>query len=672
LKRVLGPLFLLWTGVILVLYYAVQKPGLLHASAGLADTFWTLLVTAIILFNAYGSGKRILHLFKFEAQDSIEFLLLSLGVGLGTLALLGLFFSTIQLARTKILTIFQVGLAIYYVFRNDFKTLRVQVQALASKLNLSFSQYSFAAKISFFLLLAFSFLLTLVPPFEAFDALSYHLAQPARILQDGGLRAIDLPLQFWFPNLTENVYLWALGMGSERASQLLHFSWAVLSTLLLWYWTSKVWDNEISRKTLLLLATMPSLPLVASWAYADMTLVYYSIAALYAFVHYRITKTNSWLFVVALMSGFAMSVKYTSLTVPVTCGLLLLLHRPLTKSISNAVQFSILSIMTALPYYIRNTVLMDNPFYPFVFGGRFWDDFHAAWLADAGTGIGWNALQLFLLPLNTLLGHRDANFFDGRMGPLFLILAPFALWVFFRQARLSSRLAYNPYEAAGWSLLSIGVFSLFSFAAWSFGVINSSGLWQSRLLFPALIPFAIPSALAWDSLKQFDTAKLRISFLTNALVGIVVVLTLTDTGIFVLQRNPFAVALGAQSREQYIARIDPSYAALMNRIAELPADAFVYSLFEPRSYGLARTIQPDPINANFAHDVYLYQTPDAILRQWKAKQYTHVMVYERGLDFAKGAVKFTPDMQKALQATLARLILISQTPDHIYSLYKIP
>jgi hypothetical protein len=666
LKKYAGILFLAWTGVLVVAYYVVQKPALLDAFTGLMDTIHTLLVAAILLFNAFGIGKRILYWIKYASEDSVDHLLLSGGIGLGAMGLLGLFVSAIQLAHGNVLTIFQIALLLFFLLRNDLKTLWTELNSLASNLNRSFSQYSLFTKLALILPFSFSFLLTLVPPFEAFDALFYHLAQPARILQDGGLRALDIAPHFWFPNLTENVYLWVLGMGSERATQMVHFSWMSLSVLLLWHWAEKTWNAEIGRKTLLLLAAMPALPMLASWAYADMALVYYSIGALYAFTQYRVTKTPQWLTTIALMSGFAMSVKYTSFVVPLACGLLLLLHRPLRRSISDAARFSMIAILAALPYYARNAILMHNPFYPFLFGGRYWDDFRAAWYADSGTGIGWNALQLFLLPLNTLLGHYDANFFDGRMGPLFLILAPFTIWILISLARHDS--------AEGWSLLAIGVFSLLSFAAWTVGVVNSSALWQGRLLFPALIPFAIPSALAWDSLKAFDTSRLRISFLVNALVAMVLVLTVFDNGIFVLQRNPLAVALGAQSRQRYIERINPSYAALMTLMDQLPADAHVYSLFEPRTYGLPRQTQPDPIIYNFAYDVYRYTTPEAIVQHWKSTGYTHVVVYERGLAFMTeaGSSKFTAAIQTTLEATLQSLKLVGQTPDMIYSVYQIP
>jgi hypothetical protein len=308
---------------------------------------------------------------------------------------------------------------------------------------------------------------------------------------------------------------------------------------------------------------------------------------------------------------------------------------------------------------------MHNPFYPFLFGGRYCDPSCGEW-SDPGTGIGWNALQIVLLPLNVILGHRDQNFFDGRTGPLFLILAPLAVWILFSRARQDSD--------QGLSLQTIGMFCAVSFAAWAFGVINSFRLWQARLLFPAVIPFAIPAALGWDMLKAFDSSKFKISFFSNVVIVCVLVLTLFDNTVFVLQRNPLAVAFGAQSRTRYIERVNPSYAALMQIMAELPAEARMYSLFEPRSYGLPRLTQPDTVNYNFSNDLALYETPVQIVQHWKEAGYTHIIVYERGLSMGADdpSNSFNATRREALRETLEMLKLVKQTPDKVYSIYHIP
>ena len=660
-------LFLLWIGIVLSAYYVVQKPGLYYAFTGMVDTIWTLLVASLLLFNAYGIGTRILSRLGLKSIDEVDHLLLGCGVGLGGLGLLGLGLSLAQIARAPIFSFLIAFLAAFFLFNKDLGRLLVDLKAFMTHWRLSFSQFDLFSKIVTVLPFLFSFLLTLVPQFEAFDALLYHLAQPARVLQDGGLQPVDIP-HFWFPNLTENVYLWALALGSERAAQIIHFAWGTFSVLLLWRWAVKVWNVEVERKALLLLAGIPVLPMLASWAYADMALAFYAIAALYALTLSEKTKSPAWVWLTGILAGLAMTVKYTSFTVPLACGLLILFwgRKSLTRALIHAAQFSLITLVIAAPWYVRNTFFMGNPFYPFAFGGRFWDAFRAEWYSGAGTGIGWDAPQLVLLPLNVVLGYRDQNFFDGRLGPLFLILAPAAVWILLSEIRQDSH--------RGRSLQAISTFSTLTFAAWTFGVINSNHLWQARLLLPGLIPFAIPTALGWDRLSSLDSSRFRISFFANVVVAAIIALTLFDNGVFVLQRNPLAVAFGAQSRAGYIARINPSYAELMQTMDELPEDAYVYSLFEPRSYSLPRRIQPDAINYNFSYDLYLYKTPSEMIHHWKTQGYTHILVYERGLNLGADdpASQFTPARRAALRETLESLELVKQTPDKVYSIYRIP
>jgi hypothetical protein len=578
---------------------------------------------------------------------------------------IGLFFSLLRLAHPPLLRLALLILTLLFLGSGVLRRLQKEARELAHEMRLHLNVFKTSERLALSLLLLLPLSLTLAPQFEAFDALFYHLAQPARLLQEGGLQPLNIP-HFWFPNLTENLYLWGLAFKSERSAQVMHYTWGILSAALLFLWSSRTWNAEIGRKTALLLAAIPALPLLASWAYADMALCFYTAAALYLLSRFKTAPSAASLNTLSIACGLAMGVKYTSFVLPLACGILLLRQRPFAGAIRTAAHFSALAIFTALPWYLRNAVFMHNPFYPFAFGGRYWDDFLARWYAAPGSGLGWDALSLLRLPLDATLGYRDANYVDGRIGPLFLILLPAALWILLTAPRRDS--------AQTWSLTSIGLFAALSAAAWTVGVVNSAALWQTRLLLPALLPFAIPSALGWQALSKLDTSNLRLSFLFNVIVALVVALNVFEFGIFTLQRNPLAVAFGARTREQYIARVNPPYAALLELTHTLPPDASLYSLFEPRSYALPRRVQPDPILANFAHDLFLYKTPEEILRQWKAQGYTHILVYEGGRQYLleNNSDYQSPSLQTALSETLSLLQLTRQTPDGVYSIYRIP
>ena len=63
-----------------------------------------------------------------------------------------------------------------------------------------------------------------------------------------------------------------------------------------------------------------------------------------------------------------------------------------------------------------------------------------------------------------------------------------------------------------------------------------------------------------------------------------------------------------------------------------------------------------------------------MVQQWKMDGYTHVLVYERGvqLDAALTSNQATTIRQAALKETLERLELVNQTPDKVYTIYRIP
>ncbi len=117
--------------------------------------------------------------------------MLGWGIGLGALGLLGLFFAALHLANATVLTTVQILLAVFFLVRGDAISLRSQMRSLASQLHLSFSRYSLFTRIVLALTALFSFLLTLAPPFEAFDVLINHLALPASLLQNWWFAAAE-------------------------------------------------------------------------------------------------------------------------------------------------------------------------------------------------------------------------------------------------------------------------------------------------------------------------------------------------------------------------------------------------------------------------------------------------------------------------------------------------
>jgi hypothetical protein len=670
MKRIFRALvFFIWMGFILSAFYGVQKPLLMTMVKGVAGSLWTIAIWLILIMDGLGIGNFLFQKVIRISLQPVERVLLGGGIGLGTLGfagfLLGLF------GWTSPIVLISIQLGLFLVLRQVFSTVINDLRETSIYIYSGMIPAPLWVKIAVGSTLLFAFLLAIAPPADAFDALFYHLVEPQRIINNAGLQPSSIP-HSWFPALPEGIFLVAQSAGSVRATQLLHLTWAIYSILLIWYWAKTVWNEKIARTALVIIISMPSFYLLASWAYTDFTLTFFGLVGIYAvfkaFQDIPDQPQLGWIILSGVSAGMAMGVKYTSFLVPVSIVILIILWNK--KNLLLAAKlggfFILIAVLVASPWYIRNWVVMGNPFYPFIFGGQYWDEFRANWYAQPGTGIGWNLRELILLPLNATLGHRDANYYDGRIGPLYLILAPLTLYYLLTSKQCSKKQKN--------SLNTILLFSLLSFLAWTLGVINSSALWQTRLLFPALIPFALTTALGFLAIENLDTPKLNLSFIFNFFLIIIVAINLIDATIFVTQRNPLASALGLEPPEAYLSRVQPGYAQAVELLDQTPVDAKIYMILEPRSYYMNRDVQPDPILDNFAHDFYLYDNPNNIFLTWQSDGYTHVLLYRRGLEYLadNNSLKFTKEHQAALDDLIQdHLNLISKTADGAYELYEI-
>lgn len=650
-----------WSGFVVAAYFVVQKPLAMQVADHLMALAWTLIVTSMLLFNALALGTVTLERFIPDVADNPFRLALAGGIGLGELGLLGFAFAATGASKLWILLAAQILLLGWFYWRGTVQSTFLLIKSSFAQIKSSETLVPAWMKWAAILAVILTFLMTLLPPADAFDALLYHLTIPERWLQDGGLQAYNFP-HYWFPGLVEGVYFWGLGLGSEIVPQQIHFAWAIFTALLVWDWARGLWGERTAWWALMLLISMPSVLLLASWAYTDLALVFFGVAMLYTLAYGREQANTRWWVLSAISAGMAMGVKYTSFVMPVTGVILISIWKFPEKrdGLVEILRFALLTVITAAIWYLRNWIWMDNPLYPFLFGGRYWDPFRSAWFAGAGTGAGWDIKALILLPLTITLGYQDINFIDADIGPLLLLALPAALWVIARVKR------FDPPQRT--TITAISFFTFFSAAFWVYGYITTHNLWQTRLLLPALVPFVIPAAVAITALPSLDTKRLRLSFIVTGIALASIYVNLLDMGLSVIARNPLATAAGIVTRQSYFERVQPAYTHALKMVAQTPQDSRIYSLFEPRSYGMKRDVQPDTILDTFSHDVFLYETPEKIVAAWQVQGFTHVLVSVRAVD----AVLADKGDRAVFDQTMELLKPVSVSPDGNYELLAIP
>lgn len=719
-------LFILWFAFSVTSYFVVYKPfsPLMAARYAQADWLplgddWAAAGAAVLdgLTAVWLAGMMLgIGLWAFDlltqrrggAEES-ERIVFGFGLGFGVVGLLVLVVGLAGWLNTAVLAGLAVALTVVGLPR------LVRLRPTWPRPPRPIALYVVPA-----LLLAFT--LALLPP-TAWDSLFYHLTGPQRYLAAGRIApGIDVP-HFNFPSLMQMNFLLAMAVRGDVAAQLLHFAFIFPLAGIVSLAARKLLGLAQGWTAVLFLLATPMVLTLSTWAYNDVALAFYAAAALVAFLRWRETAALSWLLLAGAMAGFAISMKYTSFVAPLFLGLLLLwdVRADLTGDWKRGWQavlaYGGTAALVAAPWYVKNFFFTGNPVYPFVFGGRFWDEFRAAGYANAGSGIGLDPILLLRLPYDLTLGLRDASQ-DGLTGGLYLAFLPLLIFFVFRKEtqrgereerrkegekgfrntalhkggaetrREEKRKSPPSLRNSAVSLRTSAfltpplqtrtnfnvmlLYGLVYFAFWVFGVINSAGLEQSRLLLPAFVVLCPPLAWVFAAIRAWDHPQFSLrSFLNLALGFVLAMLLVTQVTTEWLPAQPWAYLTGAESREAYLTRrLGAHYAAMETLNETLPPDAVVLFLWEPRSYYCEVECRPDSILDEFDHAVYLHETPPAIADAWRAEGITHVLLWRTGLDFIVENPENAAPPDTAVLATLTadHLDLLTTIADS-YELY---
>jgi hypothetical protein len=471
-----------------------------------------------------------------------------------------------------------------------------------------------------------AFTIALLPP-TSWDSLSYHLRGPWLYLQAGQIYpGIDV-FSLNNPFLLEMLFMLALSVRSDITAQLIHFAFLFLLAGLVYQMTVNGLKVRNGWTAVLLLFATPMVLLLAPVTYNDLALAFTILASLYAYVHWHETQSTRWLLISGLFSGLAMSLKYTSFIAPLLIGLLLLweYRRRPRQLLRLGLIFALPALLVALPWYVKNWAFTGNPVYPFVWHGRYWDEFRAATHRDPGSGIGWDPLALLILPYSLSLGIGDASG-DGLPGPLYLAFLP--LLLFYALSHFGRR--------APFAFRILLLFVLVYYAVWVLGVIDSAPLRQGRLLLPAFV--ALCPVLAWilADLQRFDHPHFSLQRFINLVLVMVILFTLvTQVGQW-LQRNPAAFILGHESRADYLARsLGTVYIASQTINETLPSGTAVQFLWEPRTYYCEMDCRGDHILDKYARLERQYGSAGQMAQALAAEGVTHLLIFEQGLAFLR-------------------------------------
>jgi len=656
--------FIAWVFAVYAAFYWVQKPFTPEVAWALVRVGLDIAVAAGIIILGAALGRRILVWLGLADLSPADLIWLAPALGLGGLGLGGLGLGLVGGWRRSL--VYGLALLATILLARDGLALARQLWGWRPSLAVGRWGRRYLA-----LTLALTAPLALAPP-TSWDGLFYHLTGPALYAVQGGITLLDVNIpHLAFPSLMEMLFGLGLLLRGDVAAKLLHLAYGLLLAALV-YRLSRRWQGrEAAGWSLLLLAAMPMVAVLAAWAYNDLALVFYQLAALYGLLAWQETRRRGWLAASGLLSGLALGLKYTAFPLPLV-GLIYLLWQ--SRSGKNLVSYVLLTGLTAAPWYLRNWAFTGNPVYPFLFGGQNWDGFRSAWYAHAGTGIGWHPLRILALPATMTLGLEDANYYDGRMGPLFLALAPVLVWLIVQKLRRRKLANLQTCRLANLHPCAmLGGFAAVHGLVWTLGVIQSRALFQARLFLPGFVALVPLLAESLARLPALDSRKFSLSAFVRMLVGVALALNLINQTLDVLRFDPFGYLTGHESREAYLERVLGDHYRAMEQLEEsVPEDGRVLFLWEPRSYYSPRSVQPDAILDNWSHLVYLYGDADRVAAHLRAEGFTHVLLYRWGLDFVieHGESPLPPGDVERLEDFTAKHLELVETVGY-YELYRL-
>jgi hypothetical protein len=318
----------------------------------------------------------------------------------------------------------------------------------------------------------------------------------------------------------------------------------------------------------------------------------------------------------------------------------------------------VVAVAFAGPWYLKNLAYTGNPIYPYLFGGRGWNELRDAWLTSIG--IRMSPLQLLLLPWDiTVLGTQGTEAFDATISPYFLALLPLAVFVQ-RKHRM---------------LLPLAVSSLTIYVLWIIAgaATYSTFVLRTRILLPCFAPLSILAAYVVHGLKELDQRTFSLQRFVLMAVGLGLAVNLVSQGLSFIGRDPLPFIVGGESREEYLRRqlLDGHYDALSYIDTSLPSSATVLFLWEPRSYYCERQCLPDVVFDHFSQLALAYGSAEEIAQGLQREGISHILVNERWLAMRTHEWLFTDDQRELFHRFVDRHLTAVYSNDGLYTLYEV-
>jgi len=484
--------------------------------------------------------------------------------------------------------------------------------------------------------------LAYTPPVSR-DALTHHLAVPQLYLDKGGIHEIPEYTFSYYPMNLDLLYLIPLALGNDILPKYIHFSFALLTACLIFFYLRRATGPAAGILGVLMFLSLPIIVKLSITVYVDLGLIFFSTAALFACLQWKESGyRRRHLILAASFCGLALGTKYNGL---ITFFLLTLLiiymyawdHRRTSSyrgpALTRGLAFVVVALLVFSPWLIKNYAWTGNPVYPLfdsVFRTKPTPSAVIVEKVQAVApplpldhfsirhhGYGESTLEIALVPLRVFFQGRDDNpkYFDGVLNP-YLCLLPLC-WLI-----LSGPSAFRERSAS---------FYLFGYAILYLLFVFFRHDMRIRYIGPIIPPLIILSVNGFFDLLRFVQSRLQGAGLIAAQSGCVLMLA----ALLAVNYNymagqfrritPLEYISGQVSRADYISRFRPEYRLHVYAGRNLPANARILGLFlgNRRYYSQREIVFDDHLLKELIHGD---RSAEAVGKQLEQRGITHLMI----------------------------------------------
>ena len=489
------------------------------------------------------------------------------------------------------------------------------------------------------------FILNLTPPISR-DALIHHLAIPNLWLKHGGYYEISWADYSYYPMYINLLYTVCLYFKNDIIPKFIHFAFGLFTAWLIYLYLKQKFDRNVGLLGVVIFITTPIVIWLSTSAYIDLGMTFFTTASVLAFVKWRDSKYGQfkWLVISSCCMGIAIGSKYNALIVLFILNLILMLSyvRDTNKQIAAlkyGIIFFAITVFVALPWYLKNYLQTNNPFYP-LFNSFFQSLHHLPvqdiihnQLVEKNSRIsffqmrevmyGESFWETLLIPIRMFFQGEDNSYryFQGGLNPIMIVFSPFIL--------VNKRFRRDKY-------LFVLFSALFIFMAY---ILTEK---QVRYILPA-IPFL--TILAVMGIKDLvdklgeETLFSSLRFDKNIRSAVKIVLFVGILSLLILNFlylkkrmdiiKPLPYVFGQETKKAFLKRHLLHYDAVEYINFNLPEDARVFTMFlGRRGYYLDRTYKNEPSfgMSTISHMVTISANEEKFKEYIQSMDVTHILM----------------------------------------------